>query len=145
MSFNKKSAYGRYLVLLTTLLTLLGCAHAGDQSPANRLERLAESNVKMLVAIDENGEVADVVDIKLQHVEPCRLCEKKDEEKWGLHCKDLVYAAKEDPEIFQKEGICRGLVNATTKNQEHIGVNKTHANPTCISCMTSRGIREICW
>ena len=140
MSFNNKSAYGLYLALLTALLTLLGCAHAGDRSLANRLERLAEKNVKMLIAIDENGEITDVVDIKLLHVETCRLCEEEDE-----HCQKLVYAAKENPEIFQNEGICRGLVNATTKNYEHIGVIKTHANPYCVDIMTSRGIQEKCW
>ena len=145
MSFKNKSAYGLYLALLTTFLTLLGCAHAGDERPADRLDRLAEENVRMFIAIDENGEITDVVDIDLLHVNPCRLCKEKDEEQWGKNCEKLVSAAKEDPEIFQQEGICRGLVNATTKNHKHIGVIKTDVNPTCISIMTSKGIKEICW
>ena len=145
MSFKNKSAYGQYLALLTTLLTLLGCAHAGDERPANRLDRLAEENVKMFVAIDENGEITGVVDMDLLYVKNCRLCKEEEEEKWGKNCEKLVSAAKEDPEIFQQEGICRGLVNATTKNHKHIGVFKTHANPNCLSIMTSTGIKEKCW
>ena len=145
MIFNNKSIHGLYLTVLTALLTLTGCAHADDYRSTSGLKKLAAEGAVIFIAVDKNGKVIRAVDKDLEPLQKCRPCEEGDEEKWGQHCTKLLTAVKKQPQIFQEEKICRGLVGATVKSKDLILIQKTGINPTCLPMWTANGIEELCW